>query len=81
MNDISTESSEYQSLETLLMQKHPSNRFQQFKERETKEMLDWQATQPTSQIQPTVPDKVVHVPEKTRTSSSLKSTSTPVTSE
>jgi hypothetical protein len=69
MNDISTKSPEYQSLETLLGQKNPLNRFQQFKERETKELLDPQS------IQSTISEKNTNISEKTRTGSNVKPTS------
>jgi len=59
MNDISRKSPEYQSLETLLIQKNPLIRFQQVKERENKELLDPQLIQSS-------------LTEKTRTSSSMK---------
>jgi hypothetical protein len=59
MNDISRKSPEYQALETLLIQKNPSIRFQQVKERENKELLDPQLIQSS-------------LTEKTRTGSSMK---------
>ncbi|CAF3653656.1 unnamed protein product [Adineta steineri] len=74
MNDISIKSSDYQSLETILTQKNPSTRFQQFKERETKELLDQQSTQSSQQLQPSVPDKTTNISEKTRAGTILKST-------
>ncbi|CAF4330519.1 unnamed protein product, partial [Adineta steineri] len=74
MNDISIKSPDYQSLETILTQKNPSTRFQQFKERETKELLDQQSTQSSQQLQPSVPDKTTNISEKTRAGAILKST-------
>ncbi len=59
MNDISRKSLEYQSLETLLLQKNPSIRFQQVKERENKELLDPQLIQSS-------------LTDKTRIGSSMK---------
>jgi len=59
MNDISRKSPEYQSLETLLLQKNPSIRFQQIKERENKELLDPQLIQSS-------------LTDKTRIGSSIK---------
>jgi hypothetical protein len=67
MNDIPTKSPIYQSLEALLMQKSPSIRFQQFKEREAKELLDQQQQQ-----QPIQPPQQI-IPEKTRAASTVKS--------
>jgi hypothetical protein len=72
MNDISTKSHEYQLLETSLIQKNPSNRFQQIRERESKELLDSQLFQPS---QPTMLDKSISTSEKTRAGSSLKTSS------
>lgn len=68
MDDISTKSVEYQSLETLLMQKSPSARFQQLKERETKELLDAQSNQSLS-------DKTANNSDKMRVGSSVKTAS------
>jgi hypothetical protein len=65
MNDISIKSPNYQLLETLLLQKNPTIRFQQIKEREARELYD---QQPVQVPQPTIP-------EKTRISSSVKSLS------
>jgi len=65
MNDISIKSPNYQLLETLLLQKNPTIRFQQIKEREARELYD---QQPVQVLQPTIP-------EKTRISSSVKSLS------
>ncbi len=62
MNDISNKSPIYQTLENLLLQKSPTNRFQQIKEREAKELLDQQTI---SVSQPIIPDK-------TRVTSSVK---------
>ncbi len=62
MNDISNKSPIYQTLENLLLQKSPTNRFQQIKEREAKELLDQQTI---SASQPIIPDK-------TRVASSVK---------
>jgi hypothetical protein len=72
MNDISIKSIEYQSLETLLIQKNPVNRLQQIKDRDAKELLDPQLFQPVPQ---TMLDKSISTSEKMRAGSSLKSTS------
>jgi hypothetical protein len=73
MNDISIKSADYRSLETLLNQKNPSIRFQQFKEREAKELHE--LTLSTSQqIQPTLSDKLANTLEKARAGSSLRMT-------
>jgi hypothetical protein len=69
MNDISSKSSEYQSLESLLVQKSPSVRFQQIRERDNKELLDAQP------IQQTLLEKGLNIPDKTRAGSSIKSLS------
>jgi hypothetical protein len=68
MSDISIKSPIYQSLQALLFQKNPSIRFQQFKEREAKELLDQQ--QPVQVPQQSIPEKQ---PEKIRAASSVKS--------
>lgn len=65
MNDLSTKSPIYQTLENLLLQKSPTARFQQIKDREAKELHD---QQPISVPQPIVP-------EKTRSTSNVKPTS------
>jgi len=70
MNDISTKSVEYQTLESLLIQKNPSIRFQQFKEREAKELLDSTA----QQLQATLSEKTSNALERARAGSSLKMT-------
>ena len=62
-------SSEYQSLEKVLAQKHPLSRLQQFKEREIKEQADSQL------LQQSTPEKASIVTEKIRTGSNVKSTS------
>lgn len=72
MNEISTKSREYQSLETLLIQKNPSIRFQQYRERELKELLETQSLAATQTLQPTVAEKPTNTNEKVRSSSSLK---------
>ncbi|CAF3483376.1 unnamed protein product [Rotaria sp. Silwood1] len=74
MNDISTKSPEYQSLEALLAQKSPLFRFQQFREREAKELFDLQSIQPSQQLQQPIPEKTTNVSEKTRVPSSAKPT-------
>ncbi|CAF0866619.1 unnamed protein product [Rotaria sp. Silwood1] len=74
MNDISTKSPEYQSLEALLAQKSPLFRFQQFREREAKELFDLQSIQPSQQLQQPIPEKTINVSEKTRVPSSAKPT-------
>ncbi|CAF3894964.1 unnamed protein product [Rotaria sordida] len=74
MNDISTKSSEYQSLETLLAQKNPLYRFQQLREREAKELLDLQLIPPSQQLQQSISEKTTNISEKTRIPSSAKST-------
>ena len=56
----------YQSLESLLLIKNPSVRFQQIREREAKELLEQQQSLQVSQQT---------IIEKPRTSSSVKSTS------
>lgn len=72
MNEISVKSAEYQSLETLLIQKSPVTRLQQYREREAKELLDLQ-TQTTAQpAQTTLAEKNITIPDKTRAGSSLK---------
>ena len=63
---------EYQLLETLLAQKNPSIRFQQFKERESRELLDPQSIPAPQQLQPTLADKTTNTSEKTRAGSSMK---------
>jgi hypothetical protein len=65
MNDISIKSPIYQSLETILLQKNPTTRFQQIKEREAKDLYDQQTIQVSQPI----------IPEKTRITSSVKSLS------
>jgi UDP-3-O-[3-hydroxymyristoyl] glucosamine N-acyltransferase len=75
MDDISTKSSEYQSLETLLIQKSPPVRFQQVRERESKELFDAQTIHPTQQLQPSLPEKATNISEKTRIGSSVKTIS------
>ena len=75
MIEISMKSVEYQTLETLLQQKNPSVRFQQIKDRETKEQLDVQLTQGSQQLQPTPPEKITVASEKTRGGSTTKATS------
>jgi len=65
MNDISTKSSAYQTLENLLLQKSPTTRFQQIKEREAKDLHDQQS----------IPVAQPIVPEKNRTTSNVKPTS------
>jgi hypothetical protein len=65
MNDISIKSPIYQSLEALLLQKNPTIRFQQIKEREAKDLLDQQPVQVSQPI----------LPEKTRLPSTVKPTS------
>lgn len=75
MNDISTRSLEYQSLENLLIQKNPSNRFQQIKDRETKELFDQQSIQTSQQLQPILPEKSTNISEKSRTNTNTKTTS------
>lgn len=72
MNDISMKSREYQSLETLLNQKNPSIRFQQYKERELKELLEAQSNVVLQTLQPTIPEKSTNINEKLRSGSSLK---------
>ena len=75
MNEISVKSAEYQSLETLLIQKSPVTRLQQYREREAKELLDLQ-TQATAQpAQTTIAEKTITVPDKARAGSSLKGAS------
>jgi len=65
MNDISIKSPNYQLLESLLLQKNPTIRFQQIKEREAKELYD---QQPIQVSQPTITEKI-------RVASSVKSIS------
>lgn len=65
MNEISYKSAVYLALESLLLQKNPMIRFQQIKEREAKDLYD---QQPIQISQPSIP-------EKTRVSSSVKSSS------
>ena len=72
MNEISTKSTEYQSLEALLTQKNPSIRFQQYREREMKELLDLQSIPASQQLQPIVPEKSANTNEKFRSGSSMK---------
>ncbi|CAM2720587.1 unnamed protein product [Rotaria socialis] len=67
MNDVSTKSANYRSLETLLTQRNPSTRLQRIKDRDAKELMDQQHQ--TIQVSQQI------VPEKTRASSSTKSTS------
>ncbi|CAM4814448.1 unnamed protein product [Rotaria magnacalcarata] len=67
MNDVSTKSAIYRSLETLLTQKNPSTRLQRIKERDAKELMDQQHQ--TIQVSQHI------IPEKARASSSTKSTS------
>lgn len=69
MNGITTNSLIYQSLENLLIQKNPSSRFQQIKDREAKDLLDQQQQQQSLQTSQQT------IQEKTRVSSSVKSTS------
>ncbi|CAF4146709.1 unnamed protein product [Rotaria socialis] len=71
MNDISTKSSEYQSIEILLTQKSPLLRFQQLREREPKESFDLQSIQ---QLQQSISEKTANTLEKPRTGSSSKPT-------
>jgi hypothetical protein len=73
MSEISTKSIEYQSLETLLMQKNPSIRFQQLKEREAKELHEASISIP-QQFQSTLTDKLASTLDKARAGSSLKMT-------
>ena len=77
MAEISVKSAEYQSLETLLIQKNPLNRLQQYREREAKEALDLQATASTQATgaAPTAADKATTVPERARIGSSVKANS------
>ena len=65
MNAISIKSPIYQSVEKILLQKSPTLRFQQVKDRETKDISE---PPPIHLSQPTIP-------EKTRTTSSAKSSS------
>lgn len=74
MTEISVRTAEYQSLETLLLQKNPMFRLQQYREREAKEALDQQtanATQLTATIGTTA-EKTTIVPERARIGSSVK---------
>ncbi|CAF4006952.1 unnamed protein product [Rotaria magnacalcarata] len=71
MNDISTKSSEYQSIEMLLTRKSPLLRFQQLREREPKESFDSQSIQ---QLQQSISEKTGNTSEKPRTGSSSKPT-------
>ncbi|CAF3585357.1 unnamed protein product, partial [Rotaria sp. Silwood2] len=66
-------SSEYQSLETLLAQKSPLFRFQQFREREAKELFDLQSIQLSQQLQQPISEKT-NISEKTRILTSAKPT-------
>lgn len=77
MAEISVKSAEYQSLQTLLIQKNPLNRLQQYREREAKEALDLQATASTQATGTgtTAADKATTVPERARIGSSVKSNS------
>lgn len=74
MNEISTKTTEYHSLEILLTQKNPSIRFQQHREREMKELSDLQSIPASQQLQPIVPEKSANTNEKFRSGSSLKMT-------
>ena len=65
MIDISNKSVAYQTLESLLLQKSPITRFQQIKDREAKDLHE-QQTAPVPRPAST---------EKTRVSSSVKSSS------
>ena len=65
MNDLSTKSPVYQTLQNLLLQKSPITRFQQIKEREAKELLEQQS----------IPVPTPIIPEKARSTSNVKGTS------
>lgn len=65
MSDIPNKSAAYQTLESLLLQKSPITRFQQIKDREAKDLHEQQ----------TVPVLPPVATEKTRVSSSVKSSS------
>jgi hypothetical protein len=65
MSDIPTKSPVYQTLENLLLQKSPTARFQQIKDREAKDLHDQQSV---SGAQPVIPDK-------SRSTSNVKPTS------
>jgi hypothetical protein len=72
MKEISTKSSEYQTLEKLLVEKNPSTRFQHIREREVKELLDLSlppASQSSSQV---LSDRVGTTAERVRTGSTAK---------
>lgn len=74
MTEISVRTAEYQSLENLLLQKNPKYRLEKYREREAKEALDQQTTNPNqlTATTGTAAEKTTIVLERARIGSSVK---------